>query len=194
MLSVRGGIERKMARWGVAFVMPAIVFFTLFSFYPIVSAFLTSLTSRKILSLLKPDFVGFRNYGYLLSSPDFWNSIRATAVFTLGTFIPLLIFSLVIAFFITGMKRGQRSMQLAYYSPAILSSVVAAVIWLSILDPRGLANQFLNTLLGIHGVDHHWLANSAMVQFSTILVYFWKYIGYFVIIFITGLASIPPSV
>jgi len=192
--AVYSGIERKLARWGVAFVAPAVAFFTLFSFYPIVSAFTTSLTSRKILSLLRPDFVRFRNYGYLLGSPDFWNSVRATAVFTLGTFIPLLVFSLVIAFFITGMKRGQRAVQLAYYSPAILSSVVAAVIWLSMLDPRGLANQFLNALLGTHGIDHRWLASSTMVQLSTILVYFWKYIGYFVIIFITGLASIPPGV
>jgi multiple sugar transport system permease protein len=44
------------------------------------------------------------------------------------------------------------------------------------------------------GIDHKWLANSVMVQMSTMLVYFWKYVGYFTIIFIVGLASIPQSI
>jgi multiple sugar transport system permease protein len=61
-------------------------------------------------------------------------------------------------------------------------------------DPRGLANQWVNALLGTSGVDRKWLADSVMVQVSTMLVYFWKYIGYFVILFITGLSSIPPAI
>ena len=43
------------------------------------------------------------------------------------------------------------------------------------------------------GIDHLWLSNSFTVQFSTMIVYFWKYIGYFIVIFIAGLASIPTS-
>jgi multiple sugar transport system permease protein len=43
------------------------------------------------------------------------------------------------------------------------------------------------------GKDYKWLATAGMVRLSTILVYFWKYIGYFTIIYITGLASIPQS-
>ncbi len=189
-----GGIERKLARWGMLFVAPSVLFFSLFSFYPILSAFLTSLTNRKILSLNRPDFVAFRNYAYLLQSPDFWNSVRATFVFTIGAFVPLLVFSLAIAVAITQIRRGKGAFQLAFYSPAILSSVVAAVIWLSLLDPRGLANQILNSVFRTPGIDHRWLAGAGMVRLSTVLVYFWKYVGYFVIIFITGLASIPPGI
>ena len=44
------------------------------------------------------------------------------------------------------------------------------------------------------GIDHKWLANASMVQISTMLVYFWKYVGYFTIIFIVGLTSIPKSI
>jgi multiple sugar transport system permease protein len=82
---------------------------------------------------------------------------------------------------------------MAFYSPAVLSSVVAAAIWLLIFDPRGLANTTMNTLLGTVGKDYKWLATAGMARLSTIIVYFWKYIGYFTIIFITGLASIPQS-
>lgn len=189
----RRGIERKLARWGMLFVTPAIVFFCVFSFYPILNALYTSFFRKKILSLGPPRFLGLGNYVYLLGSPDFWNSVRATFTFTLGTFIPLLIFSLLLAALIMRLRRGRQLLQIAYYSPAVLSSVVATVIWLSIFDPRGLANQWLNFIFRTPGVDHLWMANAVMVQISTMMVYFWKYVGYFVIIFIAGMASIPAS-
>ncbi len=158
------------------------------------NALYTSLFKKKLLSLKPPLFIGLDNYIYLLKSPDFWNSIRATVVFTIGTFIPMVIFSLIFAQFIVSRKRFQKFFQMAYYSPAVLSSVVVAAIWLLIFDPRGLSNQLVNFILDTPGVDHKWLANATMVQISTMLVYFWKYVGYFTIIFIVGLSSIPTSI
>ena len=187
------GIEHKKARWGWFFVLPSLAFFAVFSFYPIINAFYTSLFRKRLLDLRPPTFTGFSNYEYLLKSPDFWNSVKATFIFTLGTFIPIVIFSLLLAVFIMSRRRFHKFFQMAYYSPAVLSSVVAAAIWLLIFDPRGLANTTMNTLLGTVGKDYKWLATAGMVRLSTILVYFWKYIGYFTIIFITGLASIPQS-
>ncbi|WP_319478581.1 sugar ABC transporter permease [Marispirochaeta aestuarii] len=187
----KSSLKHHQDRWGMLFVLPALLFFSLFNFYPIFNALFTSLFRKKVLSLKPPTFIGLENYTYLLTSADFWNSIRATAVFTLGTFVPLLIISLLLAVFISQVKRGRKFLQLAYYSPAVLSSVVAAAIWLLIFDPRGLANQWVNAILMTPGVDHNWFSNSYMVQFATMLVYFWKYVGYFVIIFIAGIASIP---
>jgi multiple sugar transport system permease protein len=193
-----GGIEKKLSRWGFTFVIPAIVFFSIFSFYPILNALYASFFDKRVLSLAAPPFVGLGNYIYLLTSKTagFWNSLRATFVFTLGTFIPLLVFSLAWAVFLTQAvsRRSRGFFQIAYYTPAVLSSVVAAAIWKLMFDPRGLANQWVNTLFMSAGVDHKWLADSVMVQVSTMIVYFWKYIGYFVILFITGLSSIPPAI
>ena len=193
-----GGIEKKQSRWGFIFVAPAILFFTVFSFYPILTALYTSFFDKRVLSLAPPPMVGFDNYIYLFTSSiaGFWNSLRATFVFTLGTFIPLLVFSLVWAAFLTQAvtRRARGFFQIAYYTPAVLSSVVAATIWRLMFDPRGLANQWVNFIFMSAGVDHKWLADSIMVQVSTMLVYFWKYIGYFVILFITGLSAIPPAI
>jgi multiple sugar transport system permease protein len=193
-----GGIEKKQARWGIIFVTPAILFFSVFSFYPILNALYTSLFDKRVLSLAKPPFVGIGNYKYLFTSTaaGFWNSLRATSVFTVGTFIPLLVISLLLAVFLTRAvsRRWRGFFQIAYYTPAVLSSVVAAAIWMLMFDPRGLANQWVNTLFNSAGIDHKWLADSVMVQISTMIVYFWKYIGYFVILFITGLSSIPPTI
>ena len=190
----KGGIESRKNRWGWVFIFPSLVFFSFFSFYPILNALYTSLFKKKLLSLKPPRFIGLDNYIYLFQSPDFWNSIRATMVFTLGTFIPMVIFSLIFAQFIVSRKRFQKFFQMAYYSPAVLSSVVVAAIWMLIFDPRGLSNQLVNFIMNTPGVDHKWLANASMVQISTMLVYFWKYVGYFTIIFIVGLTSIPKSI
>ena len=140
------------------FVLPSLLFFSLFSFYPILNALYTSFFRKKLLSLKPPRFIAFDNYIYLLNSPDFWNSIRATAVFTVGTFIPMVIFSLLLAALIMSRKRFQKLFQMAYYSPAVLSSVVVATIWLLIFDPRGLGNQAVNYIMHSPGVDHKWLA------------------------------------
>jgi multiple sugar transport system permease protein len=198
----RYGIEKKQARWGFAFVVPSLLFFSVFSFYPIINAFCMSFYNKKALSKAPPDFLGFGNYARLFNPAtagnelSFLNSLKSTLTFTVGTFVPLLLFSLLLAVFIGNLAKNKykKFLQIAYYCPAILSSVVAASIWMIIFDPRGLGNQWVNDLFGTPGVDHRWLVDPAMEQVSTMVIYFWKYIGYFVILFITGLASIPPSI
>ncbi|MBQ3825654.1 MAG: sugar ABC transporter permease [Spirochaetaceae bacterium] len=186
--------EQKKARWGWFFTLPGIVFFSLFSFFPIINAIITSLYNKKLLSLKKPAFVGLTNYIKILSSPDFWNSMKATAIFTLGCFIPLVVVCLLLAALITSRNKGKRAYQMVLYSPAVLSSVVIALIWMILLDPRGLMNQIFNTISGQSGVDFRWLSDSKMVRLSTIIIYFWKYVGYFTILYITGIGKIPNSV
>ncbi len=194
MASRRVSYERKKARWGWAFVAPSVVFFALFSFFPILNALWTSLFNKKLLSLKAPRFVGLENYAKVLSSAEFWNSAAATGIFALGAFIPLVILSLLLATLISSRKRGAVTLQLLFYSPAVLSSVVAALIWLLMFDPRGLANQTVNFLTHQPGIDRKWLADATMVRLSTVIVYVWKYIGYFTILYITGIAKIPVSV
>jgi len=188
------GLERRRSRWGWVFVAPGLVFFSVFSFYPMINAIWTSFFNKRLLSLKRPVFIGLQNYVRVLGSEDFWNSARATATFTVGVFVPLFALSLLFAALITSMRRGKRMVQAALYSPAVLSSVVAALIWLLMLDPRGLANQFVNWLAMTPGMDHRWLSDATMVQVSTMIVYVWKYLGYFTILFVTGIGKIPDSV
>lgn len=187
----RFSMEQKKARWGWIFVTPSLVFFAVFSFYPIFNAFYLSFFRKNLLSLKPPTFIGFGNYTYLFSSLLFKESVVNTAIFTFGTFVPLLVLSLILAAFIMSRKRFQKFYQMVLYSPAALSSVVAAMIWLLIFDPRGLANQGLNLLFGTSGVNYHWLSNDAMLRLSTIIVYVWKYVGYFTVIFVAGIGAVP---
>ncbi|MCA1950368.1 MAG: sugar ABC transporter permease [Treponema sp.] len=187
----RKGVEQVQARWGWYFVIPALIFFSVFSFYPIINAFTLSFFKKNLISPLPPRFTGLNNYIFVLQSPDFWNSVRATITFTLGTFIPLVLMSLLIAILITIQGKHFRIWQLLYYSPAVLSSAVAALIWMLIFTPTGIANQFINAMKQTSGVDMRWLSSGEMVQLSTMIVYFWKYIGYFTVLYVTGITKIP---
>lgn len=187
-------LEKKISMWGWIFAAPSLIFFSIFSFYPIINAMYLSLCSKNLISPRPAVFVGFRNYARLFASADFWNSVRSTIVFTAGTFVMLVLTSLVLAVFLTFRRRGSRTLQLIYYAPAIFSSVVAALVWKVMFAPPGIANQAVNTLLHTKGVDMQWLSNSTMLQVSTIIVYFWKYIGYFTVLFITGIDKIPHGI
>ena len=198
MKTKKYSIEKRQARWGFAFTIPCLVFFAVFAFYPIISAFITSLTNRKAISR-NYSFVGLENYIYIFTKGNggysLLNSLRATLVFTIGTFIPMVVVSLFVAVLISQLRKPGHSKfyELCFYTPAVLSSVVAATIWMILFQPTGLVNQFSNYLMRTSGRDYQWLTSNNMLQVSTMIVYFWKYIGYFTILFITGLASIPST-
>ena len=198
MKTKKYSIEKRQARWGFAFTIPCLVFFAVFAFYPIISAFITSLTNRKAISR-NYSFVGLENYIYIFTKGNggysLLNSLRATLVFTIGTFIPMVVVSLFVAVLISQLRKPGHSKfyELCFYTPAVLSSVVAATIWMILFQPTGLVNQFSNFVMRTSGKDYQWLTSNNMLQISTIIVYFWKYIGYFTILFITGLASIPST-
>ena len=198
MKTKKYSIEKRQARWGFAFTVPCLVFFAVFAFYPIISAFFTSLTNRKAISR-NYSFVGLENYIYIFTKGNggysLLNSLRATLVFTVGTFIPMVVISLLVAVLLSQLRKPGHSKfyELCFYTPAVLSSVVAATIWMILFQPTGLVNQFSNFVMRTSGKDYQWLTSNNMLQISTIIVYFWKYIGYFTILFITGLASIPST-
>ena len=191
-------IERRQAIWGFLFTVPCLVFFAVFAFYPIISAFLTSLTNRKAISR-NYSFVGLENYVYIFTEGNggfsLMNSLRATLEFTIGTFVPMVVVSLFVAVLLSQLRKPGHSKfyELCFYTPAVLSSVVAATIWMILFQPTGLVNQMSNFLMMTSGRDYQWLTSNTMLQISTMIVYFWKYIGYFTILFITGLASIPST-
>ncbi len=192
------GIERKIARWGWAFNIPALVFFAVFSFTPIIYAIVTSLYDKRVLSLKAPKFVAFKNYIDIFTNKGigFIDSLKSSAIFSFGAFFPLVIFSLIFSVLVYNnyKQSTQRKFELLWYAPAVISSVVATTIWMLIFDPRGLGNQVVNFICNTPGVDHRWTSNPTMLRFCTIMVYFWKYIGYYIVLFITGLGTIPGTI
>src|SRR5512145_661885 len=100
-------LEKRRNDWGWVFVAPGVLFFSTFSLYPICNAIWTSFLNKKLLSLKPPKFVGFQNYAKVLGSPDFWNSVRASATFCLGVFLPIFIAALLFGVLIASRPRGK---------------------------------------------------------------------------------------
>jgi hypothetical protein len=115
------GIEKKISHWGIVFVLPAILFFSVFSFYPILKRALHEpYSTRGYSPWLHRNSSDSANYTYLFRSASFWNSMRATIVFTLGTFVPPPdLQPHPCCPHIPAMKKGKRFFQMANYAPAV---------------------------------------------------------------------------
>jgi multiple sugar transport system permease protein len=177
----------------ILFLGPALVAIGMFFFVPVLAAFALSFTDFDIYALGSFEFarfVGFKNYGQLLTDPLFWKAFRNTLEFLLiGG--PLSIgVSLGAALMIQSkLVRWKGFFRTAYFTPVVTTLVAVAVIWRFIYHPRfGLLNYLLS-LIGIGGID--WLGDQHWAMPAIILMAVWKNFGYNMVIFIAGLQNIP---
>jgi len=174
------------ALWGYLFLAPMFLLLVVFKFVPMVRAFYLSLTSYDLLS--PPRFVGLRNYVTLVHDPLFHQSVWATVYYVFGTCIPIWVLSLGLALVFNAALPARGALRLMYFIPAIMPVVVYATVWRFMFHPYGLLNVGLQTL-GLPGVD--WLASSTAVMPGFILAADWRFVPYFMIIYLAGLQAIP---
>ena len=117
-------------------------------------------------------------------------SIKNTIVYTIGVVPIQTLLALVLAFIMNQKLRGRAFFRLAFYLPAVTSSVVTSIIFVWIYSKPGLLNYLLS-LIGVEGTD--WLFNTKTALFAIMALNIWTTSGYFMISFLAGLQSIPPS-
>ena len=178
--------EARHQAWGYLFLAPMFVLLAVFKFIPMLQALYLSLTSYDLLS--PPRFVGLRNYVFLLEDPLFHQSVGVTAYYVFGTCVLLWFLSLAMALVFNAPLPAKNVLRTMYFMPAIVPVVVYAVIWLFMFHPYGLLNVALNTL-GLPAV--HWLSDTRAVMPGFILAALWRFVPYFMIIYLAGLQSIP---
>ena len=180
--------QKKQNAAGVLFLAPAAIFLLIFLGYPIVKAIITSFTNSDMLTQAK--WVGLRNYISIFSSTDFLNSLLVTGEFVLAASIPLFIVSLYLAILLRKPFRGSQLFKLIIFAPVVLSEAITAVVWNILLNPYGLVNESLMSL-GFINTYIKWLNDPDYALWGIVLFVLWKETGYFMIIFLTGLQSIP---
>jgi multiple sugar transport system permease protein len=174
---------RKEARAGLLFVLPVLALFVLVNSTPVAISFIYSLTNFTLGSEAK--FVGFANYQFLISDPEFLKALIVTLKMGLGLALPGSLIGFLIALAISkGSRTGIFSTIL--FIPVIYPSVVSAFIWGATLKGDGLLNRYL-------GLDIDWLNKISTALPSLILVLLWTNIGFYVVIMLTGLRGITPS-
>lgn len=173
--------------YGMLFIAPAMIFFAVFSIYPMIMGFYVSLTDYTLLN--PPVWVGFKNYIGLLTNKEFLNGLRVTAVFVLGTTIPKWIISLALALLFTQPFRGRETFKVLYFTPTLLSAVVVSMVWKLLLNANGLASALIGPVVGEPEI--FWLSHAILTPLSLIFVDNWAGIPFFIIVWIAGLVGIP---
>lgn len=190
---------RRMAYF---FVAPNLIIFGVFILFPMVLNFYYGFTSGSSILLENRDYVGTDNLETLLSCDDymepnscdedlFWRGVRNTT-----TYVMIQVVTMVILAMITALALNQKIVlrgffRSVFFYPVLLSPVVVALIWKWFLRYD---NGLLNALLEQFGYDRvQFLADPTWAQFWVIVVADWAQMGFYTLILLAGLQSIPAS-
>ena len=171
------------------FLAPALIVLALTVFWPALQAFYLSFT-RFEYDLTQPAaWVGFANFQKLWRDPVFWKTLGNTVLY-LVCVVPLLVtLSLGLAILVNQNLKGIRWFRTAYYTPVVISMVVAGIAWKWLYASNGLFNQGLQLLGFAEGIP--WLTSPDLSLFSVMAVTVWKGLGYYMVIYLAGLQDVP---
>ncbi len=181
-------LKTRNAVKGYLFLVPNIIGFAIFTFIPIVASFVLSFTSWDGFSEL--EFIGFENFIRLFSDYIFKISMWNTLVFTLVSVPVTLVIALAVAMLLNKGIKGVKVVRAAFFLPYITAAIAVAVVWQLLYHPTlGPINQFI-MLFGVENPPK-WLSGTSTAMLSVIIMYVWKMIGYYMIIFLAGLQGVP---
>jgi putative chitobiose transport system permease protein len=171
------------------FLAPALIVLALTVFWPALQAFYLSFTRFEYDLTQPPAWVGFSNFQKLWRDPVFWKTLGNTVLY-LVCVVPLLVtLSLGLAILVNQNLKGIRWFRTAYYTPVVISMVVAGIAWKWLYASNGLLNQGLQILGFSEGIP--WLTSPDLSLFSVMAVTVWKGLGYYMVIYLAGLQGIP---
>jgi ABC-type sugar transport system permease subunit len=170
------------------FLSPTLIIFSTFILFPVFFSFYLSFQQWNMFST-ETAYVGFDNYIRLLQNPDFWQVLKNTAIYTIGT-VPLnMAMALAVAYVLNKKIAGKKFLRTAFFAPVIISPVAAAVIWRWIYDPNfGLMNYAMD-FIGIDAIN--WLNDPTAAMIALIIMGVWKTFGINMVLFAAGLEGIP---
>lgn len=172
------------------FLAPALIILGLTVFYPALQAFYLSFTQYEYDITQPPLWIGLENFQRLLTDRVFWKTLINTLIYLIGVVPILVIAPLGLAILVNQALPGIRWFRAAYYTPVVISMVVAGIAWRWLYAETGLFNQLLQSLhLSQDGLP--WLTSPNFALFSVMAVTIWKGLGYYMVIYLAGLQSIP---
>ena len=168
---------------------PALILFFTFLIYPTIEVFRMSLFKWGGFSN-NQQFVGLDNFKILWADENFFRTIQNTilliVVVTLFTVVLAVLFAAILS---TEKIRGNNFFRIIFYIPNILSIVVIAGIFSAIYDPKaGLLNAVLP-----EAWNKLWLGDQSIVIYSLAFALIWQAIGYYMVMYMAGMANIPAS-
>lgn len=189
----RNPLERKQAALHLAMILPAVALLVLLIGYPLYLMTDIAFRDIKLFQLMQhvEQPVTLKNFERVLGDPRNRRALSTTAIFVGASTALAFAWGLATALLLNLSFRGQRLMRMALVSPWAISSVVASLVWMFLLNGQvGLVNHLL-TALGLieqpinFTVAHPW----AMV--ALIVVTAWKSYPFFTVMLLAGLQAVP---
>jgi N-acetylglucosamine transport system permease protein len=179
----------------IPFLFPALLLYSVFVLYPYVQAFYLSLTSWSGTSATKP-FVGLANYKDLLTDGRFLSALGNNGQFLIA--LPLFTLSIALLFAAlftqggTGIP-GAGFYRVVYFFPQVISAVIVGILFQYVYNPRyGLLNEAL-AFVGLENLQRTWLGDATLIFWAVAFVFIWGAVGFYMVIFMAGMQSIPTS-
>lgn len=175
--------------WG--FLAPALTLLSLSVLVPALMALVISFTQTG-LDVTEPlQFIGLTNFQRLLGDPMFYQVLGTTLIYLFGVVPPIVIGALTLAVLVNRILPGVHILRAAFYTPVLVSIVVAAIAFRWLYAENGLINGWLGALFGQGFIPIDFLTNPFLALPSVMLVTLWKGLGYYMVIFLGGLQGIP---
>lgn len=177
---------------GYLFVAPILLLMLIWFYYPAFKSLLFSFQDINFLRMEDARFIGLGNFQKLMHDPAFWQAARNTVIITAVCVPALAILGFLIAYNIESVMRGKAIYRTLYYIPSVTSAVALTMSVMYLFIERGFIPTLLSRILGTPNVT--WPADTrTSLAFVCILV-IWKNLGFFVVLFITGLQAISAEV
>lgn len=175
----------------IAFLMPAFILVLALIINPVIQSIYMSFFRWKGVIGGPMPFVGFDNYYRMLTSMQFWNSMKNAFIFMIGGFVVLMPLSFILALIITTKLRGVRFFKAAYFIPVMLPLTAVGLMWVFIFEPNwGLINSLLD-ITGLSALKKNWLGTPNINIWIVTLVNEWIFAGFNMLIFAAGIIAIP---
>lgn len=171
------------------FLAPALILLGIFLFVPIAYLFYLSFTSGSF-TAKGIHWVGLRNYLRLFTDAYFWQVIGNTCYFTIATVIPSLVIPLGLAVLLNQSLALRGLLRTAYFIPSITSVVAVGLGFRWLFQTQGPLNDWLMSL-GLEPIP--WLSSTIWAMPVLILLSTWKQLGLNMVVFLSGLQTIPQS-
>ncbi|HCW54326.1 MAG TPA: lactose ABC transporter permease [Clostridium sp.] len=185
------GIESKTNKWGWLFVSFSVVFISIFVFYPTVASLVTSMKSGMGNNL---QFVGFDNYKKMMTDKTFVKAVTNTFIYLIFQVPIMIVLAMVLASMLNSANlKFKGFFRTAIFLPCVTSLVAYSIIMKSIFAGDGLVNQFLMSL-HIISAPIEWVTDPFWAKVLIIIAITWRWTGYNMIFFLSGLQNIDPSV
>jgi len=187
----KGGLMLKQKdSVSFAFVTPALVVYVVMLIIPIAIAFGFSFTNWNGVAVTPPKFIGFDNYGALLSDVRLKEAVGNTVLITVVVVLSVNVIGLGLALLLNRAGRMITLSRSVFFAPYVLSTVAISFIWLSILSYTGVLNSFLISI-GLEQFTSDFIGTKAAALRSICLVEIWRTLGFHMVIYLAALQTVP---